>query len=416
MKPLLPILLLTLAAPLHAVQPAELIDANLDHSRVRFVGLSGGTLSFFDENRRLQRAPAAEYVSLRLIEPDAASGQTQAAPPGPANEPQENEPNDAANADAPAAAENAALLELADGHAITGRFAGTGPDGQLLWDSPHFGQLAFPLDRILRFQVAQPSGENGSENENAPDAGPEQPPAGDTVRLTNGDTITGFIVELTPNGPAVQVEGQPITLGWEQVAAIRLANPEQFRPGVWAQLIGGSRIRVQKPTLDGESFTGTAFGGREFKLPAATVQAIDFAKHHRLIPLDDLPAPRISGGQVFGVSMPPRLQDETARLHAPVELTFDLPANARRFAADAVIPPDARQWADLELIIAGPDGELARQHLTADTPKARINVPLEGDTLTLRLDPAANGPIQDRLHLDHAALLVDHEQQPDSTD
>ena len=44
--------------------------------------------------------------------------------------------------------------------------------------------------------------------------------------------------------------------------------------------------------------------------------------------------------------------------------------------------------------------------LSADTPRAVVNVALSGTELNISLVPAGNGPIQDELILERAILLV----------
>ena len=84
-----------------------------------------------------------------------------------------------------------------------------------------------------------------------------------------------------------------------------------------------------------------------------------------------------------------------------------LPPQAKRLAAEALVPLEARAWADFEFIIRCDDQEVFRQRMNADTPNAAINVPLRGSELTIELTEGAHGPIQDRLRLNLPLLLLD---------
>ncbi len=67
----------------------------------------------------------------------------------------------------------------------------------------------------------------------------------------------------------------------------------------------------------------------------------------------------------------------------------------------------ARPWGDCELVIRGGDSELWRVRRNAERPTASIGVTVRGSSMTVELTEGANGPIQDRVVLRRAMLLVE---------
>jgi hypothetical protein len=147
--------------------------------------------------------------------------------------------------------------------------------------------------------------------------------------------------------------------------------------------------------------------GNPVEILTSKLRAIDFAEHHRMIPLGDLPFKVVSGGTVFGVDYPPVPRGDGIALHAPIAVRFDLPERVHRFAATASLDHDSLDWADMILIISDGRGELFKQRLNAQTPEVRINAEPRDRTLTVELDEGAQGPIRDRLGLQRAEVLID---------
>ena len=138
----------------------------------------------------------------------------------------------------------------------------------------------------------------------------------------------------------------------------------------------------------------------------------------RLVDLTTLPMRTIDGGEVFGLSMPPRLLGGDIHLHAPVAVEFQLPLGAARLALVAELTDQTDErvmagedsgpsaWADLDLMVQTEDGPLTRHHLDVRQPHAEINIALTGRTLMIELDPAANGPVMDRIALRRRLVFV----------
>src|SRR5690606_7073652 len=117
------------------------------------------------------------------------------------------------------------------------------------------------------------------------------------------------------------------------------------------------------------------------------------------------------GGQVFGVTWPPRTRADQVLLHAPMTVEYELPAGASRVAATVElalddVPVHARSWADCDVTVTAQGSAPQQIHLTAAQPKATINLPIDGAGLIIQLDAGAHGPMLDRVRLVDAMVLV----------
>ncbi len=383
------------ALPTWAVVPATLVDARLGTEPVQIAGLRDDVLVFFDRDRRLREAPLRDYVQIRGIGPAPAPTDETSAP--------------------------TATLALVDGSTLPGRWVGAGDDGEhLLWAHPRFGEMTVPVEDLVVLTL---------EGEPIPATGG----ADDIVRLANGDRLNGFVAGVTgagllliPNGSA-----DTITLPMDRVSAIRLANPPQppsdadrvtFRDGAVLPVYG---LVIDRDQVGFEA----ALPGRAMR--RETVPLVEVARIAlsgggvRLLDLHDLPRQTTGGGEVFGLTMPPRFEPGVVRLHAPLTLRFELPPGATRFAAEAALPGGADttdrlgQYADFELVVRLESGPLLdRYRFNADQPHHAINLALptgpagaaadgaSGGALLLQLDAGPDGPVFDRLELHHPVLLV----------
>lgn len=383
------------AASATALTPATLLNPRLEAQAINLAGLSGGTLSYFDEDRRLTQASVAGYVRLTLSDQRAAAPLAEG------------------------------VIDLVDGQRLIGRWAGATRDGEaVVWTHPTLGRFTLGLDDVHRVVIRSDStalGLHGSF-----DAGTAE---GDTVWLRNGDRFVGFVVAVADDAVTILPDGgdDEVTLAMENIAAVILANPltppgEVVVAGDLVALTDGSRVRGGGVAIRGESlrFTPSLTDAMQpVELELAQVRRIDFAGAGlRLVELGEQPMQTVAGGSAFGLELLPRVDDAGIHLHAPVTVEFDLPAGVRRFAATATLdlpaglPEERAAWADLELS-AGPGetgGEAlpgAPLRLRVEEPQGLLNLALDGARrLRIVVDPAANGPVLDRLLLSNAVLLI----------
>ncbi len=398
--------------PAAGLTPAELLTPELQRRPVVLAGVSGGVISFFDEDRTLARASVEGFVRLTLTgeadrdgEPAASGTDGEAGGVGPAG-----------------------MIELTDGQRIAGRYTGAGGgaggDGDgVVWEHPALGRVDLPLDDLRRLVPAS----GGSGRDEASRSAVSAVATEDVVRLTNGDTLSGFVISLGDAGLTLQPDaGGEVTLPLDRVALLALSNPEAASPA-GADLVvlaDGSRLRGMGLAITGDTvrFTPTlAAAAGPVELPLGAVRRVDFASSGvRLVDLADRPMHVVSGGEAFGLDLPPRVDGSTIHLHAPVTVRFDLPAGARRLAYTAEldlpgdVPPERAAWAEVSVSASGEaaDGAGAASAgvtLDAGQPVAESNLDLAADAaaVTLTVDPRRYGPVLDRVRLHDAVLLVD---------
>lgn len=381
-----------LAPAAHAVTPAVLVDETLTAQRVRVTGLREGRLSYFDADRRLRTEAIGQFVQLRGIGETAGDVSPTGALPTP----------------------KGAGLILIDGQRLAGEWVGAVADGgAIVWAHPLLGKVSISLDRLRGWH-----GE--TEGDEAPArAWLNESPTTDRLVLSNGDALEGFVTAVTETGVEIQQDdgAAPIALPRDRIAAVVLANPVPtagtegqrlvMRDG---SVIDGRSVAIRSETVRFEPTLGEA---GVVEVPLSAVRRIDFTGGgRRLAALGDL-ARQVSGGEVFGVAMRPRVEADGALwLHAPVAVTFELPEGARRLAAEAALaggadaPSELHAWADFELTVTV-DGESQRYRLHGDQPRVRLNAALSGSSLRLELTAGANGPVLDRLRLRDAVVLIE---------
>lgn len=390
------------AATARAVTPAVVVGPDLQPRRVNLQSVGDDAITFFDAKRVYQSEPTSRVVQLRDFDADAKTP--------PATQPA------------------AAAIELVDGQRFVGTLDSTSPDGQVIrWRHAALGVVSANLERVrsITFQT----------DNAAPAANPA--PQADRLRLTNGDTLEGFVSALSDKGVTLKpASAQAVTLPLDRVAALTLTNPAEARTPPagerFVTLRDGSSFRSARFTLTGgearvaplataaiDDKTRRATGGPvETALPAATLASVEFASAAgRLVPLASLPI-EFTGGAAFGVQFPRRAAPGLIAVHAPVRLDITLPPGAARLALearfdapprDAVVNPD--DWRDCLIIAYDGDKPAGRWRINGKNPAAEINVPLTSKSLRLDIEPGANGPTLDRVRLLNPVVLV----QPNAT-
>ncbi len=367
-----------------AVTPAFLIGPDLDDQPVSIVAFMDDTLTYFDRDRILQSEPAESLVRLHHIA-------------------------DTTPIDLPAPS-----LTLTDGQCFTGIWVGPSPQGDgLRWRHDRLNTLTVSLDRVSR--IVWDAANIPSLNDM------ELPPSSDTLRLINGDALIGFVTGLNDKGVELLTDSsnEPVTIPYSRIAWLAMANPLQDR-GSYEHLLtlaDGTRVYVSDLRIADEIIKGSAEipgdASVTFEWPMSELAQIDFGSgSYRIIPLNRLLLRESSAGEVFGLRLPVRTDSQTVRMHAPASLTYELPEGAVRFAAEAELdvqdaPDDIDRWADFDLVLINGGQEIGRWRINGKQPRVRVQAPLLGSDLTIRLETGINGPILDRLRLTRAVVLVD---------
>lgn len=298
---------------------------------------------------------------------------------------------------------------LTDDQTLPGSLESASGDESLGWRTQRWGSLRFSLEdvRLLRFVDAQQAASLRGARE-------------DTVLLTNGDLLRGFVT--ITQGPALAVETQPgksSAVPLARVAAAAFANPVKDRAGAWLWLMDGTAVRVSafsvSDSRDASMQLASAEGNVTFSLPVEQVLA--FApSHERIAGLASLSAPsyepwptrRWTVAPIIGPADQSPLGASRIELPGPMTATWTMPADATRFAADVELPESCRVWGDCTLILAADGKELARVRLTPQQHEGTLNAALPAGTasLSLTLDPGEQGSVEDRVVLSRAMLRI----------
>jgi len=373
MRPIFAIILLFIASICDAA-PVTLIGRDLSPRRVNLQSVRNNVVTYFDLDRAYHSEPISRFLQFRFA-PDAAATDN-----------------------------DAMVLELTDGQRYRGQWiaAAAAEDGDALrWRHAVLGELTARLETVRAIHSVN-------------DAQITEPPTSDQVTLTNGDVMSGFVIAASDDGLMMQLEGQrdPVTLPRARIVRVTLANLTQAAEGEshMVHLADSSRVRTASVTIEGDQLR---LGSPPTDLIAlASVKRIDVAARGAwLIELSELAMTTTSGGDVFGMPMPPHMEAGAWRMHAPVTVRFDLPEGATRFGAVAQLDADGDEpvhWADFVVRVTAGDAT-QECRITSDEPSCRINLPFDGAAtmLTIELDAGANGPVMDRLALRDAVVLVE---------
>lgn len=309
------------------------------------------------------------------------------------------------------------VLELVDGQRFPGDLLPTGGDDEsIAWTHPSLGQMTFPLERALAFwRPGTPLSVRS--------APPDGPTRADTLLLTNGDQLTGFLATI---GDPVTIESDagPTDLPPERILGARLSNAPEDPVGARLWLDDGTVVRVDKVIIDSglrASFSAenAAAGSASWsQLRAVALDAGRLRPLSRIRPASHSPArerryaPPIVALADDQTSDPSELRlapldADDLLLPGPMTVNWVLPESARRIAFSASLADGAAPWGDCELIISIEGVEQARHRLTPDSAAIAISVPIaSGRAMSVTVEPGRYGPIRDWVVLSRPLILL----------
>jgi hypothetical protein len=305
---------------------------------------------------------------------------------------------------------SAGVLLLNDGQRLPGQLSASTPSqpNTMTWIHPWLAPINVPLDRVRALRLAG--------HELIP-----EPRAADVVLMENGDRIEGFVTAIGEViAVEVDIDGRPQTVRvpFERVASLALVTPDRQPTGTRVWFAGATVLDVQELSVGDDGYiryiaalTGRSADPISVRLPA--IEAILF-EAEAMRPLADVAPAQIDATVPRFFVPEPRVLDEQAALglnrieyRGPMLVRYPLPRGVVRFAAEAVLPANAREWGDFELIVRDDDRTVFRARLNASRASVPINVELRGSELTIEIAEGARGPIQDRLVLERAILLIE---------
>lgn len=304
--------------------------------------------------------------------------------------------------------------DLVDGQVLPGRVWAAGSTSDALgWESRLWGHMSVPIEAVSVLTL-RPGGSGRRDGHRD-----------DVVWFVNGDRAGGFVSGISTI-ITLEADGKRTDFPAERIAGIGFANPPVAPQGTWIWLYDGTVAAVSslRVTRDNFAFVEAAMPsmnrGPDAKLAADELRAIAFDAA-RMSPLASLPL-SVASSQGRRWTPAPIVADIRAaplgaadiELPGPMVAEWALPKGAARVSALCELPPTCRVWGDCELFvelsIGGETRPLWRSRINAGSPEVRFNVLLggagDGSRLRLRLDPGENGPIQDRLVIRRAVVLV----------
>ncbi|MEM0913142.1 MAG: hypothetical protein AAGK09_00860 [Planctomycetota bacterium] len=422
---LIPCLLLAFGLAVAAIPAAaelvdaELLDARLERRVVRLASVSPDRLTYFNDRRELESTPLDEIVR---ITPIPGTPRASAAP---------NPTTDEAHP-TPGGLLAAFTVHLTDGQRYANvAWRATNQPGAIALEHPALGAFDLPLDLVVALLPA--------DEASPTPAGDQDAAMTDVVVLVNGDALPGFVESIGLDGVTLLPDdGEPLTIGLDRVASVRLINPTDPEPTDDHRLTlrDGTRLYGRGLSLASGSVLGERggrlmldarvpdAGWREVAVPLDDVATLDLAGY-RLVPLSALEVEDTTPGEVFGVSWPPEPTAEGWVVHAPTTMAWRLPDGATRVALGATLatdrlPSTAAALADCVVRWTADDVDtptlLGSRRLIgmADRPSAAspdlawltAELPATARTLVVAVDAGANGPIADRVRLDGPGVLV----------
>lgn len=337
------------------------------------------------------------------------------------------------------------LVELVSGELIPGQWSTSKLASETIdWKSPLLGDLTLKLDDIRRIRragrSATPSSTPSPTPSPLPAAATPVPAAADarqdTVTLTNGDVLSGF-VDSIGDTVRIDVRGKPREIDRSLVSEILLSGQGTPDPGprttnkgakparqmVW--LTDGASVLAEHVTSIGSTLSSLAIT-RQGKVIEISLTLLDSWAPDRsrviglagINPSRQLPVgDRTWAAHIESGDRSVPLSAADLLLPGPMIVEWTLPAGATRLSMDVELPAACRVWGDCVLIVqmVGVAGnasrEIARERLNDARPLVPMNLSLgetgtKSATLRITLDPGERGPIQDRVVLRQPLLLL----------
>lgn len=380
-----------------------ILDRNLARMPADLEHIGSTSIQYLDASgrpRSIDRARAVAIYSRRTHAPSIPTAPTASSP------------------DADTSDGLPGLLRLTDGQVVPGFILpGEKSSESVTWRSRRIGTFNIKLDRISSIALA--------------DSLALLPPATkhDLLLLTNDDRMEGFVESIGPE-IAIDLNGSMTNIPIDRLSAARLANP--LAPGLQpliflsdGTILAASELTapaVPKGAPSPKSTTvlwSLASDSGTGVLDVASIDAVLFDPRV-LIPLASLPIASSQGLDDRPWTPKPEIAPvETAPLglasitiSGPIQLEWKLPPGAKRFGAALELPPDARPWGNVSILIstAGRDGkfrEALKKDLTSDAPTADAAFDLSGEgRLRLEVRGKTFSDVQARLRLLEPAILI----------
>jgi hypothetical protein len=302
------------------------------------------------------------------------------------------------------------FVELVDGQRIAVDVEPSDQDEVLAGAAPGLGDARIPLERVAR--VARPG---------APWRAPA--PITDTVLLTNGDELLGFVLAV---GPLVSIEadsGAVSEVPLDRVREIRLANPPAPSPGMLVTDDRGVTLAARSLEVGADAALTLRTDPGPLGIDSRGEDAIAYDRPDARIAALRTDAGSAPGVTALSAIVPESVEPTGARrwtpgpqprpdadpaiglgdvhMPAPAEAAYPVDPGATRFACD-VRAAAPGEWTDciVRVLARTADGArvvLGEHRLTRDNPSGVVRADLPENTraIILVVDPGAHGAVQD---------------------
>lgn len=252
----------------------------------------------------------------------------------------------------------------------------------------------------------------------------------DAIRLSNEDTVLGFIISI---GESVLIEttsnGQTLTRNYpvDQIRAVMLQNPGEPSTGMYILTTLKERLRVSDYQWDqargivaslddpihtrnqSQSFNAELLG---VEMISDSSMLIDLQSYSPAMiePMGDqdwAPDPSLDVSRWVGGNR------TKARIESPISMSWNLPVGSSRVTMS--VNAWNQRWTNNQVIITTTTTDGVVQTLwskrfdATPTPNETLNLELPENAAMLKfeIDPAENGPIQDKFFLQLPMVLIE---------
>ena len=314
-------------------------------------------------------------------------------------------------------------LVLAGGDTLFGKIIG--------WDDAaeavrvrtvDLGDMALPLDAVSAIVATTNSPQRSAIS--APDRRDGAREYEDTVTLTNGDEIKGFVTAIDQKSVSVETTSGRRSVPRSVLAAVRLANDRPPPPHglyVVVTLINSGRLTATTLHWSASVVRATLRQGPDVTIEPERIARIDvvggrwewLSSHN---PISFQHTPMLSLGWEYGrdraVSGGPirvvgRLYEHGIGVHTRATLTYDLKGKYETFVTLIGLDDTAGRLADVTArIMVDGKTRYVQEGVRIGKLRGPIRIDIEGaKRIELVADYGANGDLQDRFNWVEAALI-----------
>ncbi len=428
---------------------APLLDIGMESRVGRVVSLDGRGVVYLDERGRRREARSGEMLAVMplLVAPESErSADGLSVIVRTVEEDARSIPR--------AGAREAGWLQLTDNQRYTGDLmtpASGAAEDRLGWRHEVFGALTFPFDRVRWFRRAGSGEAPGTVGEEWRGAA-ERTPSQDTLLLSNGDVLRGFLERLS-EPVRFEADGKKVDVDFRLVRGAVLANAPEPSQRLRVWLGDGSVVQAESVELDatrrlvvtlsdGQKGSFEWEGVRAVLFDAARLLPLALAEVRSQKPMGDrryaAPIERTKGVDAGPAGLAPALDAWDLVLPGPMAVEFALPPGAARLAMVMALAEESGEaglivagsvaggapaeapmgvgvgakggavgWGDCEVSIWLDGRKAQRTRLWSESNEAQVSLDLGGATvLRIEVDAGRYGPIGDRVMLRRPLVLV----------